>query len=140
MTTVHGVGVAPAQPGPPLDRTRVLTVALLLVVAATHLLLVPDHLEEAPYAGWLFLALGVTCLGLAVVVVVTDQPLALGLAGLVCLAALAAYVVSRTVGLPQLGDDVGNWTEPLALPAVLAEALLVVLATPWPRQTAAARP
>ncbi len=38
---------------------------LLLVAAGTHVPLIEDHLEEAPYVGWLFIALCVTCLGRA---------------------------------------------------------------------------
>jgi hypothetical protein len=38
------------------------------------------------------------------------------------------FLASRTVGLPQIGDDVGNWTEPLGFPAVLSEVLMVALA------------
>src|SRR4051812_6523257 len=34
---------------------------LLLVVGGTHLVLVPEHLEEAPYVGFLFLCLSVVC-------------------------------------------------------------------------------
>ena len=100
---------------------------LLLVVAGTHLVLVPDHLEEAPYAGWLFLALGVVSVALAGVLVLRESPAAWALAGLVSAATLAAYVASRTVGLPQLGDDLGNWTEPMSFPAVAAELMLVAL-------------
>ena len=50
------------------------------------------------------------------------------LSGATCLAAVVAFLASRTVGLPQIGDDIGNWTEPLGFPAVASEALLVVLA------------
>jgi hypothetical protein len=41
---------------------------------------------------------------------------------------VVAFLASRTVGLPQIGDDVGNWTDPLSFPAVTAEVLMVVLA------------
>jgi hypothetical protein len=50
------------------------------------------------------------------------------ISGAVCLAAVVAFLASRTVGLPQIGDDVGNWTEPLGIPAVASEALVVVVA------------
>jgi hypothetical protein len=36
---------------------RWLTGLLLAAVAGIHITLVPDHLREAPYAGWLFLGL-----------------------------------------------------------------------------------
>ena len=45
-----------------------------------------------------------------------------------CLLAVTAFLASRTVGLPQLADDVGNWTEPLGFPALVSESLVVALA------------
>ena len=39
------------------------------------------------------------------------------------------YVLSRGPGLPGYTDDVGNWTEPLGLVSLFAEAALFVLAT-----------
>jgi hypothetical protein len=42
------------------------------------------------------------------------------------LAAVVGYLASRTASLPQIGEDVGNWTEPLGVPAVASETLRVV--------------
>ncbi len=42
--------------------------------------------------------------------------------------ALAAYLISRSVGLPSLGDDIGDWLNPLGVLAVLAEATALVIA------------
>ena len=102
--------------------------ALLVVAAATHIPLIQDHLEEAPYVGWLFIALSVVCLVLAVAILFVDSPGVWVVSGAVCLAAVVGFLASRTVGLPQIGDDVGNWTEPLGFPAVLSEVLMVALA------------
>ena len=119
------------------------TVALmLLVAAATHVPLVSEHLEEAPYVGILFLALIVACTGLAVLILVHDSPPVWALSAAVCLLAVVAFLASRTVGLPQLADDIGMWTdEPMGFPAVASEALVVVLAvahlTRTPAHTAA---
>jgi hypothetical protein len=41
--------------------------------------------------------------------------------------AIAAFVVSRTVGLPHGADDIGNWTEPLGLASLFVEGSLVAL-------------
>jgi hypothetical protein len=101
---------------------------LLLVAAGTHIPLIEDHLQEAPYVGWLFIVLSVVCIVLAVVILVVDSAGVWLLSGAVCLAAVVAFLASRTIGLPQIGDDVGNWTEPLGLPAVASEVLMVVLA------------
>jgi hypothetical protein len=108
---------------------------LLLVAAGTHIPLIRMHLEEAPYIGWLFIALSVVCLVLAVAILFVDNPGIWVLSGAVCLAAVVGYLASRTIGLPQIGDDVGNWTEPLGIPAVASEALMVVLAWTHLRRT-----
>ncbi|HEY6932248.1 MAG TPA: hypothetical protein VI452_02520 [Marmoricola sp.] len=100
----------------------------LLVTAGTHIPLIPEHLEEAPYVGALFIALSLVSSILAVAVVVRDVPAVWAISGTVTLLALVAFLVSRTVGLPQIGDDIGNWTEPLGYPALAAELATVVLA------------
>ena len=112
---------------------------LLLVAAGTHIPLIPDHLEEAPYVGWLFIALSVVCIVLALAILVVDDPSIWLLSGATCLAAVVAFLASRTVGLPQIGDDVGNWSEPLGLPAVASEALMAVLAYVHLRRTRTTR-
>ncbi len=99
----------------------------LVVTAGTHLPLVGEHLEEAPYVGWLFIALSAAALVLALALVIADTPLVWAVAGAVTLAAVVAFVASRTIGLPLIGDDVGNWSEPLGYPAVAAEAVVAVV-------------
>ena len=100
----------------------------LLVTAGTHLPLVPEHLEEAPYVGVLFILLSLGSIALAVLIVVRDLPVVWAASGTVTLLALIAFLVSRTVGLPQIADDIGNWTEPLGFPALAAELATTVLA------------
>lgn len=109
--------------------SRYVAAALMVVVGVTHALLVPEHLEEAPYAGVLFLGLTLVALGLAGLLVRRDSPGVWAATAVVCALALVAFVASRTVGLPQLEDDIGNWGEPLSWPALLAEVLALALAT-----------
>ena len=101
---------------------------LLLVAGGAHVPLIEEHLQEAPYVAWLFIALTLTCLVLAVTIVLVDHPSVWVLGGVTCLAAAMAFLASRTIGLPQIGDDVGNWTEPLGFPAITSEVLMVALA------------
>lgn len=101
---------------------------LLLVTAATHLPMVAEHLQEAPYVGVLFVALSAVSLGLAVLLVLRDTPAVWAATGATTVLAVVGYLASRTVGLPQLGNDIGNWTEPLSFPALAAEALAAFLA------------
>ncbi|MGH3502262.1 MAG: hypothetical protein ACRDQA_15455, partial [Nocardioidaceae bacterium] len=35
---------------------------------------------------------------------------------------------SRSAGLPQIGDDIGNWAEPLGMVAIVAEAITFLAA------------
>ncbi|MDQ6642130.1 MAG: hypothetical protein M3Y66_06520 [Actinomycetota bacterium] len=107
---------------------RWVVAALLLITAAVHVPLIPGHLKEAPYAGVLFLLLAVTCAVLAGVIVRRDTPMVWELSGAVTLLALIAFLASRTIGLPQLADDVGNWTDPLGFPALAAELLTTSIA------------
>ena len=104
------------------------TSGLLLVAGAAHVPLIREHLREAPYVGWGFVLFALSCLVLAVWVATTDEPKSWMLSGAVCVAALAAYLASRTVGLPQIGDDIGNWSEPMSFPALTSEVLVVALA------------
>ncbi len=113
----------------PLRSTLRLPAALLLLlVAGAHVPLIGEHLEEAPYVGLLFVALTVAALAGAVLLVRRDTSAVWAANGLLSLLAIAGFLVSRTAGLPQLGDDVGNWTEPLAFPAIAAETLATSLA------------
>ena len=101
---------------------------MLLITAGTHVPLIPGHLEEAPYVGVLFILLSVVSLVFAVLLVRWDSPAVWTASGALTLLAALAFLVSRTVGLPQLADDMGNWTEPLSFPAVAAELLATLLA------------
>jgi hypothetical protein len=93
-----------------------------------HIPLIREHLHEAPYIGVLFIALTVACGACAVLLVAYDHPLVWAVTGGVAGLAVIGYLLSRTVGLPQIGDDVGNWSDPLGTAALLTEGLVVVLA------------
>lgn len=87
-----------------------------------------DHLEEATYIGVLFIALVIACSIEAVALLRRDTRAVWTAAGITCAAAIGAYVWSRAIGLPQITDDVGYWTEPLAFVAVGAAAVACGLA------------
>ena len=102
--------------------------AACLTAAAAHLPVTEDHLEEAPYIGVLFIALMVVCTGCAVLLPRRDVRRVWWVAGATCALAVVAYAWSRAIGLPQISDDVGRWTEPLGLVSIAAESLVVALA------------
>ena len=58
----------------------------------------------------------------------TGAPRAWAAAGLLAAATLVGFVLSRTTGLPNASDDVGNWTEALGLASMFVEGAVIVLA------------
>lgn len=100
----------------------------LVAAGAVHIPVTGEHLEEAPYIGVLFIGLTVACGICAVLLLLHDNPLVWTVTGGVAALAVISYVLSRTVGLPQIGDDVGNWTDPLGTAALLTEGITVVFA------------
>jgi manganese oxidase len=107
---------------------RFVAAAAALVALAAHLPITGPHLREAPYVGVLFLALEAACLLLAVGLVAHPRPWLWRSAELVGALAVAAYLLSRAFGLPQMAEDRGDWTNPLGVIAVTAESTLVLVA------------
>ena len=100
---------------------------LLLTTAGVHIGLVPEHLREAPYAGVLFALLAASALLLAGLILIRDQADVWTATGTISLAAIAGYALSRSVGLPSMDDDVGDWLNPLGVVAMFAEILTVLI-------------
>jgi uncharacterized membrane protein YfcA len=92
---------------------------------AAHVPITGAHLREAPYIGALFIALEVVAGVLAVWLFCRDDRAAYRLVALTGFLAIIGYLVSRSVGLPQIGDDVGNWAEPLGVVALVAESVML---------------
>ncbi|HEU5038456.1 MAG TPA: hypothetical protein VFT70_15720 [Nocardioides sp.] len=101
--------------------------AAALVAVAAHLPITAPHLREAPYIGWSFVGLEVVLTLVALGLLLSDRTPVWRAAGTVPALAMIAYAVTRTVSLPQIEDDVGNWTPPLGLVALAAEALLIAI-------------
>lgn len=93
--------------------------------AVAHVPVIEPHLVEAPYIGVGFVLLTVLGLYLAVRLVVDPDELVWSAVGVVAVLAVLGYVLSRTVGLPQIGDDVGAWADPLGIAAVSCELVMV---------------
>ena len=98
-------------------------------MALIHLLDLPGQLSETPYIFFLYLALMVASVALAGVLIVTGDARAWAAATVLAALAIVAYVLSRTTGLPQSSDDVGNWSEPLGMASLFVEGSLVALAS-----------
>src|SRR5207244_4859104 len=106
---------------------RTTAVIALGAIALIHLLDAPGNFQETPYVGWLYVALIVGCMLVAAALVRTGDSRAWAATAVLALAPLVAFVLSRTVGLPQKADDIGNWTEQLGLASLFVEGALVAL-------------
>lgn len=103
-------------------------IVCLLVDAGAHVPLIPEHWQEARYAGVGFALFAGFSLVLAVAVAGHDTVAVWAGVAVLEVLAISAYVVTRIVALPRLGDDVGSWLEPLSFPALAAELIAVVVA------------
>lgn len=97
-------------------------------VALIHVLELQGKLEEVPYLGVAYIGLILGCIVAAAMLVHQNTRLAWMLAGGIAIATLVGYSLTRTVGLPQSTDDIGNWLEPMGLASLFVEALVVLLA------------
>ena len=95
--------------------------------------LVPDHLREVPYAGAFFIALSAAALAGALLLMAVDHELVWAGAAALCLSAVISYILSRSVGLPSMPDDVGDWLNRLGIAAVACEsaALMICSVVLW---------
>ncbi len=99
-----------------------------LVAAIAHVPVIGQHLSEAPYMGVLFILLTIACLVIAATALVRDGAGLYVAATAVCALAVLGYAATRTVAFPMLGDDVGDWLEPLGVLAVSSELVVIVTA------------
>jgi hypothetical protein len=99
----------------------------LAVVAGIHLMDLSSKFSEVPYLGVGYFGLIVGAVASMVLLVRRDHRGWL-LGGGLALATIVGFVLSRTTGLPASTDDIGNWSEPLGIVALLAEAIVVALA------------
>jgi len=86
-------------------------------------------LADPPYKGYLYYALEIGAAITALVLLsrraaLIGWVLALG----VSVGPIVGYIASRSIGLPNYTDDIGNWTEPLGLTALSVEGLLLICA------------
>jgi hypothetical protein len=104
---------------------RMVAIAGLGGIALVHVLQSPDAFTETTYLGILFVGAIVTSLVLAAVLTRTSDDRAWAAAGGLGALILLGYFLSRTSGLPDATNDIGEWTEPLGLASLVAEGLVV---------------
>ena len=107
--------------------TRALGALGLLGIALIHLLDLPGKFGETPYMAWLYVGLIVAAGVLAASLVLGgDRWIWQAAAGLSA-SVILGYVLSRTTGLPQATDDIGNWGEPLGIASLFVEGAVIAL-------------
>jgi hypothetical protein len=128
--------LAPPRHGSPRSSGGALSQGLLVTCAfsaGVHVALAPDHLDESALLGLGFLGSAAMLLALGVGIYARPDSVRLPpLIALLCSALLAAYVASRTVGLPVLHpapeavDPVGVITKGVEVVAVVLSLRLFV--------------
>jgi uncharacterized membrane protein YdcZ (DUF606 family) len=82
---------------------------------------------ETPYLFWVYMALIAACVVTAAAVLFHRSRAALLAAAALAGSVIAAYVLDRTVGLPNATGDIGNWVEPLGLASLVVEGFVVAV-------------
>ena len=106
---------------------RTLLVTGLVVTASGHVPVAIQHIAEVPYVGWSMAAFVIAAATGAGSVLVEDRTEVWAATGVLNLAALVVFTVSRLVGLPGAGDDRGDWSNPIGVTCVIAEIIVVIV-------------
>jgi hypothetical protein len=107
--------------------TRALGALGLLGIALIHLLDLPGKFSETPYMAWLYVGLIVGASFLAASLVLGGERWIWKAAAGLSASVVLGYVLSRTTGLPQASDDIGNWGEPLGVASLFVEGAVIAL-------------
>lgn len=87
----------------------------------------PTGLKSPAYVGYLYYVVEIAG-AVAVLLLLARRPAVLGwvIALGVAVGPIVGYLVTRSIGLPNYTDDIGNWTEPLGLASLAVEGLLLI--------------
>ncbi len=102
-------------------------VLLLAGIGFIHFRDIPDKLGETAYLGWLYILLVAGCAAAGAWLLSSHWKNGYGLGLLISAGAIGFYVLTRTTGLPNARDDIGNWAEPSGIISLILEAAFVVL-------------
>src|SRR5262245_32186705 len=89
----------------------------------------------------MYVALIVSACGLAAAMIWTSDRRGWAAAAALAASVLLGYTLSRTTGLPQAHDDIGNWWEPLGIASLFVEGAVLTLGSAmlWSRRQQPAR-
>ena len=105
---------------------RWLGIVIILIIGLIHVIDAPHGFEEATYKGWLFCANGIGSLA-AAYGIYQKRSWGWSLGLVIAIGSLAGYVLSRTVGLPQIPAEPDEWLEPLGVTSVIAEIIFILI-------------
>jgi FtsH-binding integral membrane protein len=106
---------------------RAAAVVGLAGIGVIHLIDSIGKFQETPYMGWMYIGLILGCLGAGFALLRANIREAWLAAIVLPASAIVGYVLTRTTGLPQAHEDVGNWTEPLGLAALFTEGVVIAI-------------
>ena len=107
---------------------RAAAIVGLAGVALIHLLELQTKFQEVPYLGMGYVLLIVASVVAAALLVHSNSRAGWVIGGGAALGGLLGYSLTRTIGLPQSTDDIGNWLEPVGLASLFVEASVAALA------------
>jgi hypothetical protein len=130
---------------------RSVTAVALASLALIHVEDLPDTYAATRLVGSEYVALIAVSIALAAALLIRRAGVRLWLvAGAVAGAAMIAYILSRTTGIPGDDGDIGNWRCSLGLAALTVEMMILTLSTwsaaalvrqrPGPRRRTGVRP
>ena len=129
--TAHVPASHPYHVPQPLDGSRVLARGLGIIglgaIAVVHIAELPDTWRQTPGLGAMFAVLALAASLNAIALLHADGSRVWQVAGLVALAPIGGYLLTRSVAVPFDRDDVGNWLEPSVLVAVFVEFSVLAL-------------
>jgi hypothetical protein len=127
MSQPEATATARTSPERRIPTMALVGIALLSATAAIHITGLSSETDEVAYLGFGYLALSCACVvAIALLAVGDRRGWVLGL--VTCAATLIAFVLTRTTGLPNASDDIGNWSETIALWSLIVEAAFCLLA------------
>ncbi|MCF7917985.1 hypothetical protein K9L27_03240 [Candidatus Gracilibacteria bacterium] len=99
--------------------------ATLFLTGIFHIVEAPEYFEEATYVGILFVLNFIGAL-YACWLIQKGKPSGWHLGMVISILSIAAFVISRSVGLPFFMGHIGEWMEEFAIMSVLTELLFLI--------------
>lgn len=119
---------------------RAVVAALLAAAAAVHIPVIAHYLGAATWAAVVFGIVAVVALLLATVLLVVDRPGLLLAAAAMGGLAMATYIVTWIVVVPQLSDGASGWTAVWGIATLVLDSLTVRAAVFTLRRNARPKP